>query len=61
MPCNATVTGVKGGPLSFRAEREFDSTSFGSEEPSLAESGGKALCVRGAVGTRQVIGTSECT
>lgn len=53
--------GVKGGPLSFSAEREFDSTSLvsGSEESESLE---KALdCVRGAVGTRQVMGTSECT
>lgn len=51
--------GVKGGPLSFRAERELGSTSL----ESVSEGGSlNALdWVKGAVGTRQVMGTSECT
>jgi len=49
------VSGVKGGPLSARAERESASPGFSESFSAFA------VGVRGAVGTRQVIGTSEWT
>lgn len=49
------MTGVKGGPCSLSSASEFTSSD------SVSGSGFGLVWVSGAVGTRQVIGTSECT